>query len=98
MSGNDDSPGFALDLRLTDEGVTCEEYSTIMAVGVGFKNMSQVMVDRMNQHTEACAYHRSSTFTQSMLGVFITPELEEAAEEIIEKYDSMEDDDEHGTA
>lgn len=76
---------FVLDLRQTNIGMSCDEYTVLIVAGP--KDMPKVVRERMNQHLDACAYHNSKTFHQSALGIFVNPDLEEEALKIVEKYD-----------
>ena len=96
INGGEDSDRSVLDLRLTDEGVSCKDYSLILTAGPSSKDMSQAMRDRLNKHYKACAYHRSNTFYQSALYTPVSPELEKTAIEVIKKYDSEEEDKKSG--
>ena len=62
-----------VDLRDCNEGMTCEEYSTLMIAG---NAIPPEMRRRMNDHVRACDYHRSTAFTQSALSTPVTPEIE----------------------
>lgn len=73
-----------LDLRKCEEGVSCEEFTTLMVAGLS--GMPPEMRCRMNQHERACSYHQSPAFHQSALGIYVTPEIEQAARDIVKKY------------
>ena len=75
-----------LDLRTTSEGVTCEEYSLLAIAGPYRLDLPSAVRERMDQHLMACAYHNSRTFLQSALGTPVTPEIEAAALEVVDKY------------
>jgi len=75
-----------LDLRLCNEGMTCEEHSALHIGGPGRSKMPPVVQERMDEHYDACKYHQSSTWIQSAVGTPVTKEIEEAAQEIIDKY------------
>lgn len=75
---------FTIDLRQCNEGMSCEEYTTLVVAGLS--NVSPEIRDRMNQHATACSYHQSSTFFQSMVGTPTTETIEQAAKNIVKKY------------
>ncbi len=75
-----------LDLRKCEEGMSCEEYTLLIAASPPEKDLPPTVRVRKNQHYDACAYHRSDGFLQSMLGTPVTEELEKAAMEIVKKY------------
>jgi len=79
-----------LDLRTTNEGVTCEEYSILM-MGLGHdkSKIPSAILERMEQHRKACTYHDSPGFYQSVLGTN-PDDFEEGASEIVEKYQSLQ--------
>lgn len=76
-----------LDLRNCDIGVSCEEYTLLIVANP--KNMPESIRERMDQHTKSCAYHNSSAFYQSALGIMVDDDsdLKKSAINIIEKYD-----------
>jgi len=73
-----------LDLRNCDVGVRCEEYTLLIVANS--KNTPESVHRRINQHIESCAYHNSSVFYQSALGIMVDSDLEIEAIKIIEKY------------
>jgi len=73
-----------LDLRKCEEGMSCDEFTTLMVAGLS--DMPPEVRRRMSQHERACSYHQSSVFHQSALGIYVTPEIEEAARNIVKKY------------
>jgi hypothetical protein len=75
-----------LDLRICNEGMSCEEYSTLIIAGPYSKDLPPMVRSRMNQHENACSYHQSETWHQSALGTPVTETLEKAALEIVRKY------------
>lgn len=72
-----------LDLRTTNKGVSCEEYSLLVMSGI---SVPTPIKERMNQHLNVCDYHNNPTFNQSALGTPVTPELEKAAQVVVAKY------------
>lgn len=80
-----DTP-FILDLRQCNEGMSCEEYSTLVIAGPYEKNLPQAVRNRMNQHVMACFYHQSKTWHNSALDTPVTETFEKAAMEIVKKY------------
>ncbi len=60
-----------LDLRKCEEGMSCEEFTTLMVAGLS--DMPPHIRRRMNQHERACSYHQSSVFHQSALGDLCNP-------------------------
>lgn len=75
-----------LDLRLTNEGVACEDYSLIMIAGLDSSEILPVVRERLNRHEKACSYHGSRAFLESALNTYVTPEIEAAAREVVERY------------
>ena len=64
----------------------CEEYTTLLAAGLPNSEIPLIVRELMNEHLKVCAYHRGSTFTQSMLGTPVPEEVIKAAREIVRKY------------
>ena len=79
-----------LNLEGCNEGMSCEEYTTMMVAGIRNCDIPQDVQDRMTQHEEACGYHQSSAFYQSVLGTPVTEEIEQGAWDIIKKYAGKE--------
>lgn len=77
-----------LDLRKCKEGMSCEEFTTLMIAGL--PDMPPEIHRRMNQHEMACSYHQSPAFHQSALDTPITPEIEQVARDIVKKYTEKE--------
>ena len=78
-----------LDLRKCEKGMSCEEFTTLMVAGLS--DMPPDIHRRMNQHEMACSYHQSLAFHQSALGIYVTPEIEQAARDIVKKYTEKEE-------
>jgi len=77
-----------LDLKKCEEGVSCEEFTTLMVAGLS--DMPPEIRRRMYQHETLCSYHDSPAFRQSALGIWITPEIKQAARDIVKKYTKKE--------
>ncbi|MBU1102823.1 hypothetical protein KJ853_04205 [Patescibacteria group bacterium] len=77
---------FVLDLRICKEGMSCDEYSTLIIAGLDSEDIPPTVRSQMNQHENACSYHQSTTWHQSALGTPVTETLEKAAMEIVKKY------------
>ena len=75
-----------VDLRNCKIGMSCKEYSLLSAAGLDNSDLPLSVSVRMLQHYEACAYHRGSTFNQSMVNTPVTEALEQAGKEVIKKY------------
>jgi len=75
-----------LDLLKCTVGMTCDEFSTLITTEGNRNELSESVQKHLTEHEKACAYHRSSGFYQSMLGVTPGSELEADAKRIIEKY------------
>jgi len=82
-----------LDLRITNEGVTCEEYSLILMAGLNSSEIPPSVRERLNRHVKACDYHQSRTFLESAINTYVTPEIEAAAYKVVEKYTLLGADD-----
>lgn len=76
-----------LDLRKCEEGMSCEEFTTLMVAGLS--DASPEIRRRINQHQKACPYHDSQTFYNSALAP-VTPEVEQSARDIVKKYTNGE--------
>lgn len=73
-------------LIISNEGMSCDEFTTLITAGPPRKEMPPSVRERMNQHEDACSYHQSKAFHQSALDIFVTKEAEQAARDIIKKY------------
>ncbi len=82
--------GLLLDLELCYEGMTCEEFTLMAVAGPPRKKLPESVLKRLKQHEDACEYHRSSQFIQSVISTPVTNELTQAAEEIIGKYNLLD--------
>jgi len=75
-----------VDLQNCKVGMSCKEYSLLSAAGLDNSGLPPSVSVRMSQHYEACGYHRSSAFNQSMVNTPVTEALEQAGKEVIKKY------------
>lgn len=78
-----------LDLRKCNEGMSCEEFTTLMVAGL--PDMPPAVRRRLDEHARACSYHRSRAFYQSALGTPVTELIEQGARDIIQKYSEKEE-------
>lgn len=82
-------PG-VIDLRESTVGLSCQDYETLYLICP--PNLPGVVERAKIAHANACAYHSSSGFRQSMIDMPLSPgleqELEEEARQIIEKITS----------
>lgn len=69
-----------IDLRTTDEGMSCEDYTTLMVADVRIPASVRELIERHRRH---CDYHRSPKFAESVIGTPTTPEIDQAARDII---------------
>jgi len=76
-----------VDLRICNEGMSCEEYSLLIIAGPD--DMPPSVKVRMERHQGMCEYHQSEAFHQSALSAPVTKELEQAAQEVVEKYNML---------
>lgn len=67
-------------------GMTCDEYTTLMFAGLN--DVPWSVRERMMRHYDVCKYHRSAAFVRSAADSIVTPEIQQAAQEIIAKYRS----------
>jgi hypothetical protein len=75
-----------LDLRECNEGMSCDEFTTLVVAGPSRDEMPASVRKLMDQHERTCPYHGSPGFRQSALDMPITIEAEQAAQGIIQKY------------
>ena len=78
-----------LDLTLCNEGMSCEEYTTLIIAGL--QDIPVVVRNRMDQHVRTCSYHQSRTFHQSAVGTPVTEAIKQSARDIIKKYSEKEE-------
>lgn len=77
----------AKSLQTCNVGMSCEDYTLLIIAGpYSKKDLPPAVRERIDQHLEACAYHNSRGFHQSAIDTPVTPAMEEAALEIVEKY------------
>lgn len=69
-----------IDLRTTDEGMSCEDFTTLMVAGVSIPASVRELIER---HRRQCDYHRSREFAKSVLGTPTTSEIDQAARDIL---------------
>jgi len=74
-----------LNLEKCNEGMSCEEYTTIIVAGI-CRDIPQNVQDRMTRHYKTCSYHQSPAFYQSAVGTPVTEEIEQGARDVIKKY------------
>lgn len=86
-----------LDIRTTNEGVLCEEYTLLTIAGPNSCDLPLAVQERMARHLEVCKYHNSRTFLQSALGIPVTPVLEAAALKVVDKYSALQKDNPQST-
>lgn len=75
-----------LDLTLCEEGMSCEEFTTLMVSSLQRKDMSLAVQNRIDQHERACSYHQSRAFHQSAVNTPITEAIDQSARNIVKKY------------
>lgn len=77
--------GHVLNLKKTNTGMTCEEYSILVIAGPCRSDLPERIIKKMNQHEETCEYHQSETWRQSAVSTPTTPEMEEATLKLVKE-------------
>ena len=79
--------GVTIDLRDCQVGVSCAEYTTLYSLGETFP---LAVEQKLAAHRNACAYHASPDFHQSMIDAVVTPEVEAEARRLVTALTSNE--------